>query len=300
MTRSERVPGPAHVRPEAGAALSPPVTDPGELVQLLTVLIEDARDAVAAERALAGAVRLSALPERAPQPSSQAPLLQARQADRPMHTYVAVLADDQITSDIALLTPACGRARRCRSRGPARARTGGTCPVPIAVSELRAGADDGRDLLGPGLGGRERSYEAGARAASCSPSRKPGRGANHPGEHCWTGSSAMRARSIAPVPGRRPAMTGTSPLLRLAPGGARGALGRLEPRLAGLTPGALQARLTGSPGSPLAFRSRHAASQSGHAAAVRSRVAPSTCSPEPAGASAAGTRPAPAGSCSPA
>jgi uncharacterized protein DUF6493 len=39
-----------------------PVTDPAELVQLLAQLMEDASDPIAAERALAGAVRLSALP----------------------------------------------------------------------------------------------------------------------------------------------------------------------------------------------------------------------------------------------
>jgi hypothetical protein len=41
-----------------------PVTDPAELVQLLTQLMEDAGDALAVERALDGAVRLSALPLR--------------------------------------------------------------------------------------------------------------------------------------------------------------------------------------------------------------------------------------------
>ena len=39
-----------------------PVTDPAELVQLLAQLMEDATDALAVERALDGAVRLSALP----------------------------------------------------------------------------------------------------------------------------------------------------------------------------------------------------------------------------------------------
>jgi hypothetical protein len=39
-----------------------PVTDPAELVQLLAQLMEDASDPLAVERALAGAVRLSALP----------------------------------------------------------------------------------------------------------------------------------------------------------------------------------------------------------------------------------------------
>ena len=39
-----------------------PVTDPAELIQLLTQLVEDASDAPAVERALAGAVRLASLP----------------------------------------------------------------------------------------------------------------------------------------------------------------------------------------------------------------------------------------------
>jgi hypothetical protein len=39
-----------------------PVTDPDELVQLLARLMEGATDALAVERALAGAVRLASLP----------------------------------------------------------------------------------------------------------------------------------------------------------------------------------------------------------------------------------------------
>ncbi len=104
VTRSERVPGPAHVRPEAGAALSPPVTDPGELVQLLTVLIEDARDAVAAERALAGAVRLSGLPV-ALRTKLVAPLMKRA---RQIASIYSPFYGDLITSDFALITLAWG------------------------------------------------------------------------------------------------------------------------------------------------------------------------------------------------
>jgi hypothetical protein len=50
------------VTPSAGPEPVAPVTDPGELVQLLARLLEDASDALAVERALAGAVRLAALP----------------------------------------------------------------------------------------------------------------------------------------------------------------------------------------------------------------------------------------------
>jgi hypothetical protein len=100
LARSGAVPGPASVHTSAGAALPPPVTDPGELIQLLAVLIEDAQDAMTAERALAGAVRLSSLPapERA---RLAAPLLKrARQIAR---TY-SPFCGDLITSDMALIT----------------------------------------------------------------------------------------------------------------------------------------------------------------------------------------------------
>lgn len=56
------IPGPAAVEPSAGEPLADPVTDPDELVHLLVALMEDAKDAIGVERALAGAVRLSGLP----------------------------------------------------------------------------------------------------------------------------------------------------------------------------------------------------------------------------------------------
>jgi hypothetical protein len=94
------VPGPARVHAGAGAALPEPVTDPDELIALLTVLMEDARDAISAERALAGAVRLSALPER-----------ERRQAAGPLRKRAESVMDadvpfsgQQITCDMALLT----------------------------------------------------------------------------------------------------------------------------------------------------------------------------------------------------
>jgi Family of unknown function (DUF6493) len=46
-----------------GETPPPPVEDPAELIRLLTQLMEDAPDPLAVERALAGAVRLAALPE---------------------------------------------------------------------------------------------------------------------------------------------------------------------------------------------------------------------------------------------
>src|SRR5580693_4455984 len=94
------MPGPARVHAGAGASLPEPVTDPDELIALLTVLMEDARDAISAERALAGAVRLSALPER-----------ERRQAAGPLRKRAASVMDtcvpfsgQQITCDMALLT----------------------------------------------------------------------------------------------------------------------------------------------------------------------------------------------------
>jgi uncharacterized protein DUF6493 len=46
-----------------GDTLPPPLEDPAELIRLLTQLMEDAPDALVVERAMAGAVRLAALPE---------------------------------------------------------------------------------------------------------------------------------------------------------------------------------------------------------------------------------------------
>jgi hypothetical protein len=94
------VPGPARVHAGVGAALPEPVTDPDELIALLTVLMEDARDAISAERALAGAVRLSALPERV---RSQAAGPLRKRAASVMDAYVP-FSGQQITSDMALLT----------------------------------------------------------------------------------------------------------------------------------------------------------------------------------------------------
>ena len=102
--RQGEVPGPAVVRPEPGASLPAPVTDPDELVQLLATLMEDARDAIAVERALAGAVRLSGLPEH-----------ERRRAAGPLLKRAAFIADEyspfsggQVASDIALITLAWG------------------------------------------------------------------------------------------------------------------------------------------------------------------------------------------------
>jgi len=93
------VPGPARAGPEAGGPLPPPVTDPDELVQLFAMLIEDARDPLAAERALAGAVRLSTLP-REQRARIAAPVL--KRAERVMRSYDP-FTGELITSDLALV-----------------------------------------------------------------------------------------------------------------------------------------------------------------------------------------------------
>jgi hypothetical protein len=112
------VPGPAIVRPGAGDLLPPPVTDPEELVQLLTVLIEDATDAIAVERALAGAVRLSSLPVS--QRSQLAgPLL--KRTERVMRTY-SPFYGDLITSDLAIIANVWGGGQPLRQRVDQRER----------------------------------------------------------------------------------------------------------------------------------------------------------------------------------
>jgi hypothetical protein len=102
--RRGAVPGPAAVRPEPGASLPPPVTDPDELVQLLTTLLEDARDAVATERAIAAAVRLSALPLEERRRLARPLLKRATQVSE----YGIQFIGNRLTCDIALITLAWG------------------------------------------------------------------------------------------------------------------------------------------------------------------------------------------------
>jgi Family of unknown function (DUF6493) len=100
LVRAGGVPGSVPTRPAGGAVLPAPVTDPEELVQLLTVLLEDRGDAIVMERALAGAVRLSALPT-AQRARLVAPLLKpARQCA----SIFTPFSGGRITSDIALIT----------------------------------------------------------------------------------------------------------------------------------------------------------------------------------------------------
>lgn len=96
---------PAPPGPAPGDSM-PPVEDPGELVQLLTQLMEDWSDAVAVERALAGAVRLATLPadQRA---RLAAPLL--KRADRRVREeWSGPFTGIRPASDLARLVQAWG------------------------------------------------------------------------------------------------------------------------------------------------------------------------------------------------
>jgi hypothetical protein len=98
------VPEPAQARTAAGESLPPSLDDPDELVQLLTQLMEDASDALAVDRALAGAVRLCVLPayERA---RLAGPLLK-RAERRLREDYDGPFSGHEIVADVAALTVA--------------------------------------------------------------------------------------------------------------------------------------------------------------------------------------------------
>ena len=98
--------GPAVVGPSEGDRLADPVTDPDELVHLLIVLMEDARDAIAVERAMAGAVRLSGLPP-GKRRKAAAPLLKRAEAliDG---DYYGPFGGGRITADVARIAHAWG------------------------------------------------------------------------------------------------------------------------------------------------------------------------------------------------
>lgn len=78
-----------------------PVTDPDELVALLARLVEDASDALAAERALAGAVRLAALPA-ADRATLAAPLLK-RARKQAMDDFSGPFSGHAIRADMGWL-----------------------------------------------------------------------------------------------------------------------------------------------------------------------------------------------------
>jgi len=104
--RRGEVPGPAAAGPSASPALPPPLDDPEELIQLLTQLMEDASDSLAVERAIAGAVRLAALPAR-DRARLAGPLLR-RAEKRAGEDWDSPFSGREITADIACLTLAWG------------------------------------------------------------------------------------------------------------------------------------------------------------------------------------------------
>ncbi len=156
VVRAGSVPGPVQTRPAAGAMLPPPLTDPHELVQLLTVLLEDARDAIAVERALAGAVRLSSLatPQRA---RLVAPLLKRARQLADIH---APFDGSKITSDVALVTLAwsgekvpCGSADRDEWYNPGAYSVDGSGRPRTMAGILSARAWEAAKIIESGQGG---------------------------------------------------------------------------------------------------------------------------------------------------
>lgn len=110
--RRGEVPGPVQAGPSAGPALPPPLDDPDELVQLLIQLMEDASDLLAVERAMAGAVRLAALPAR-DRSRLAGPLLR-RAEKRAREDYDGPFSGREITADMACLALAWGAGRPVR------------------------------------------------------------------------------------------------------------------------------------------------------------------------------------------
>ena len=104
--RAGEVAAPVPVRPAAGDPLPEPVRDPAELVELFTRLMEDATDALALERALAGAVRLCQLPA-AQRRDLAGPLLRRARA-KAREDFQGPFSGRDLTADIACLVLAWG------------------------------------------------------------------------------------------------------------------------------------------------------------------------------------------------
>jgi hypothetical protein len=104
--RAGDVAAPVPARPAAGDPLPEPVHDPAELVMLFTRLMEDATDAVAVERALAGAVRLCHL--AAAQRRELARPLLRRARSKAREDYHGPFSGRDLTADIACLVLAWG------------------------------------------------------------------------------------------------------------------------------------------------------------------------------------------------
>ncbi len=156
LVRAGSVPGPVQTRPAAGAMLPRPVTDPHELVELLTVVLEDGRDAIAVERALAGAVRLSSLPT-AQRARFVAPLL--RRARQLASIYVP-FDGSKISSDVALITLAWsgeklrrGTADREASYNPGAYAVDGSGRARTMAGIFSARAWEAAKIIESGRGG---------------------------------------------------------------------------------------------------------------------------------------------------
>jgi hypothetical protein len=106
LARAGEVASPLPVRATAGGLLPEPIRNPAELVLLFTRLLEDATDAVAVERALAGAVRLCQLPA-AQRRDLAGPLLR-RAARRAGDDHAGPFSGLDLTADIACLVLSWG------------------------------------------------------------------------------------------------------------------------------------------------------------------------------------------------
>jgi hypothetical protein len=106
LAREGKVPIPLKPGPTGGERLPGPLEDPEELVMLFTMLLEDASDTLAVERALAGAVRLALAPElqrrRLVQPLAKR--IETRMRDDPAGPFSGKV----ISSDIAFVAAAWG------------------------------------------------------------------------------------------------------------------------------------------------------------------------------------------------
>jgi hypothetical protein len=177
LVHQGNVPGPARVQPAAGTQLPPPVTDPAELIELFTVLIEDARDPIAAERALAGAVRLSSLPA-SQRRRLAAPLL--KRTERVMRDY------SPFYGDLIHIRHGDRRERLGRPEVACRRSPRGSLACDRSVRRQRLGSrpDDGGNLLGQGVGSRphhrSRPRRRAARRAGDRPRRDQRRDAATP------------------------------------------------------------------------------------------------------------------------
>jgi hypothetical protein len=180
---------PAQAQGRPPETLPPSLDDPAELVRLLTQLMEDASDALAVERAMAGAVRLCGLPpaERA---RLATPLLK-RAGERLREDYDGPFGGREIASDIAGLTLAWGSGRAPDVR--AARRVWGS---DYRATVLRSGL--ARTMAGILTA---RLWEASALAAEGHQVQTAGR----TGDRAWRDQPGAAARPARLLDGRIPA-----------------------------------------------------------------------------------------------